>query len=111
MWTDWQFWKDSTWRSFRTFCQTLAALLGGQAVNVLTAEWKSMLSVSATAALVSLLMSVDRGRAYNSGAHNATAQQPAEPYPAQLTQTTAYDPAYQPAEDAVPFVGCGGDLR
>jgi hypothetical protein len=63
MWTNAQFWKDSTWRAFRTFCQTLAALLGGQAVNILTAPWASMLGVSGTAALVSLLMSVDRERA------------------------------------------------
>ena len=63
MWTDKQFWLDSSWRSFRTFCQTLAAMLGGETVNVLTADWKGMLSVSAGSALVSLLMSVDRERA------------------------------------------------
>lgn len=62
MWTDTQFWRDSTWRAFRTFCQTLAAMLAGQTVNVLTAPWSGMLGVSAGAALVSLLMSVDRER-------------------------------------------------
>lgn len=67
MWTNKQFWLDSSWRAFRTFCQTLAALLGGQAVNALTAPWASMLSVAGTAALVSLLMSVDRERAVGGG--------------------------------------------
>jgi hypothetical protein len=86
MWTNTQFWKDSTWRAFRTFCQTLAALLGGQAVNILTAPWASMLGVSGTAALVSLLMSVDRERAVGA----VTTETP---------QPTVY------------AAGCGGDLR
>ena len=63
MWTDTQFWKDATWRAFRTFCQTLVALLGGQTFTALSAPWQSMLSVAATAALISLLQSIDRGRA------------------------------------------------
>jgi hypothetical protein len=63
LWTDAQFWKDATWRSFRTFCQTLAALLGGQTFTALSAPWQSMLSVAATASLISLFQSIDRGRA------------------------------------------------
>jgi hypothetical protein len=63
LWTDAQFWKDASWRSFRTFCQTLAALLGGQTFTALTAPWQSMLSVAATASLISLFQSIDRGRA------------------------------------------------
>lgn len=66
MWTNRQFWLDSTWRGFRTFCQTLAAMLGGQAVNLFTAPWSSMLGVSLTAGLGSLLMSIDRERAVTS---------------------------------------------
>lgn len=62
MWTNRQFWLDSSWRAFRTFCQTLASLLAGQAVNLLSAPWSSMLSVSAGAALISLLQSIDRER-------------------------------------------------
>lgn len=62
MWTNRQFWLDSTWRAFRTFCQTLASLLAGQAVNLLSAPWSSMLSVAAGAALISLLQSIDRER-------------------------------------------------
>lgn len=63
MWTDRQFWLDTSWRAFRTFCQSLAALLGGQAVNLLTAPWSSMLGISGGAAVMSVLMSVDRERA------------------------------------------------
>lgn len=77
MWTDWQFWRDATWRGFRTFCQTLAALLGGEAVQAVHSSWTSMLSVSATAALVSLLMSVDRGRTWIDATNKAQAVTPA----------------------------------
>lgn len=100
MWTDWQFWKDSTWRAFRTFCQTLAALLGGQAVDILTAPWGSMLGVSGTAALVSLLMSVDRERAVAGTPTPAAGEAPA--------------PEYAPLEYAplqADYAGCGTELR
>jgi hypothetical protein len=63
MWTNAQFWKDATWRAFRTFCQSLGGLLGGEAVNIISAPWSAMLSISAGAALVSLLQSIDRERA------------------------------------------------
>lgn len=63
MWTNRQFWFAASWRAFRTFCQTLASLFAGEAANLLTAPWSSMLSVSAGAALISLLQSIDRERA------------------------------------------------
>jgi hypothetical protein len=63
MWTNVQFWKDATWRAFRTFCQTLASLFGGLAFNILTAPWSSVLSIAAGAALISLWQSIDRERA------------------------------------------------
>ena len=72
LWTDWQFWKDASWRSFRTFCQTLAALLGGQAFTALTAPWSSMLSVALTASLISLFQSIDRGRAVTTSGPDIT---------------------------------------
>jgi hypothetical protein len=97
MWTNRQFWLDSSWRSFRTFCQTLAALLGAQAVNLFSAPWSSLLGTSLGAALVSLLMSVDRERAVEwvSKPNNVD-----EPNPAQaLVQATP------------PARGCGRTLR
>lgn len=96
MWTDWQFWRDSTWRAFRTFCQTLGALVGGAAFNLLTADWISMLSVSATASLVSLLQSIDRGRAVTEAA------------PPSLKPEVLDYSQWQPAP---PVYGCGDSLR
>lgn len=80
MWSK-QFALDASWRAFRTFCQTLAAMLGGETVNVLTVDWKGLLGVSVGSALVSLLMSVDRER---------------------VVTPTAAEPLVE---------GCGGDLR
>ena len=95
MWTDKQFWLDSTWRAFRTFSQTLAAMLGGQTVNVLTADWHGMLGVSAGAALVSLLMSVDRERAVVAPVNTG----------ATVTTPVVYEPAVSYGH------GAGEDLR
>lgn len=90
MWTDRQFWLDTSWRAFRTFCQSLAALLGGQAVNLLTAPWSSMLGISAGAALMSVLMSVDRERAVTwTLGHDMPAAQPLQ---ASYTCQTETDP-------------------
>ena len=72
MWTNLQFWKDSTWRAFRTFCQTLAALLAATYSGLLTTTgsgeipstpWWGFLYASGIAGLISLLQSVDRERA------------------------------------------------
>lgn len=76
MWTNRQFWLDSSWRAFRTFCQTLAALLAAQFSGLLAATgvtatdsgiphtpWAGFLYASAIAGLISLLQSVDRERA------------------------------------------------
>lgn len=84
MWTDLQFWRDSTWRAFRTLCQSLAGLLVVQQVsNAFDAPWKDLLGASLLAALTSLLMSVDRER-------------------------VAVDIK---SETVPPVEGCGGDLR
>lgn len=91
MWTDRVFWEQATWRSFRSFCQALAAMLAGSSVNLLTANWESMLGVAGTAGLVSLLMSVDRERAVT-----------------YTLQTAAVPPAPLQADYAP---GCGTDLR
>lgn len=60
MFWEWSFWKDAAERTIRTFCQTLAAVLGGSAMNIWTAGWHSALGVAAGSALLSFLMSVDR---------------------------------------------------
>ena len=96
MWTDSQFWKDTTWRAFRTFCQTLAGLLlTTQAVSAFTAPWSVLLGASAMAAVISLLQSVDRGRA-------VSAITPADP-PAQAPFVATF---VNPVTG-----GCGTNLR
>lgn len=45
-------------RALKTFAQTLAALLGASAIDILTVPWGSMLSVAAGAALLSVLTSI-----------------------------------------------------
>ena len=73
MWTNVQFWKDSTWRAFRTFCQSLAGLLLAVQTSVqvsgmptISIPWYGYLYASGIAGLVSLLQSVDRERAVGS---------------------------------------------
>lgn len=56
----WEFWKDALSRVIRTFCQTLASVMGGTALNVWTAGWGASVGVALGSALVSFLMCVDR---------------------------------------------------
>jgi hypothetical protein len=69
MWTDGQFWRDATWRAFRTFCQSLAGLLLAvqtsdqiAAIATISIPWYGYLYASAVSAFVSLLQSIDRER-------------------------------------------------
>lgn len=91
------FLKDSTWRAFRTFCQSLSGLLVMNHVSsAFNAPWLDLIGASLLAALTSLLMSVDRERAVT-GAPAAPTDQPE----AELV-----------AFAAKPFGGgCGTDLR
>lgn len=86
MW-EWSFWRDSLERTIRTFCQTLAAVLGGSAMNIWEAGWHSALGVAAGSALLSFLMSVDR-----------------------LSVTPRVDVTVEPMAKPAP-VGCGENLR
>lgn len=45
-------------RAIKTFAQTAVGMLGGEMVGVMDVNWMAMLSVSAVAALASLLTSV-----------------------------------------------------
>lgn len=56
----WHFWKDAISRIIRTFCQTLASVLGGSAFSIWTVGWASSLGIALGASLVSFLMCVDR---------------------------------------------------
>ena len=47
-------------RAIRTWAQTALATLGLGTVNLFAADWKNVLAVSTSAAILSLLMSLDR---------------------------------------------------
>lgn len=53
--------KDALLRALRTFCQTLVALIGADQVSIVDLDWLGMLSVAATAAVVSILTSIATG--------------------------------------------------
>lgn len=55
-WIRWA--KAALIRAIKTLAQTAAALLGAGAVNVVEADWLTILGISATAAVVSLLTSL-----------------------------------------------------
>lgn len=107
MWQDIKFWKDSTWRAFRTFCQTLAAMLvvvqtsaALPSTQTISVPWQAYIYASAIAGLISLLQSIDRERAVG----NVLAPEPvAVPAP----------PAAETSVTPLAFVspGCGGDQR
>lgn len=54
MWTV-TFWKDTAERAIATAAQTLAALLGVDALNLLAVSWPALLSAAGAAALLSVL--------------------------------------------------------
>ena len=63
------FWIDAAERAVRTAAQTAVALIGTGAVGIIDVDWQNVASVSAVAAVVSLLTSIasnpvgDRGTA------------------------------------------------
>lgn len=75
-------------RAVRTFAQGMLAVIGGSAFDVWSADWKNAVGVGASAAVLSLLMSLDRGEAVGS--------------------TTETGVTYL---DGEAYVGCGENLR
>ena len=53
-----EFWARTAERAIKTGAQTAVALLGAGAVDVLTVDWQQIASVSAGAAVVSVLTSL-----------------------------------------------------
>lgn len=54
----WIFWKQVLERAIKTFAQGGAALLVGDGIGVLEADWGKALSVAALAAVLSVLTSI-----------------------------------------------------
>lgn len=50
--------KAALIRALKTFCQTAAGMVGGASIGILEVEWTAVLSVSATAAVLSILTSI-----------------------------------------------------
>ena len=53
-----EWWAAAGIRALRTLAQTLAALLGTDAVNIIQVSWLEMAGVAATAAALSILTSI-----------------------------------------------------
>jgi hypothetical protein len=45
-------------RAVKTFCQSLVTLIGTKAISIIELDWKTMLCVAATTAIVSILTSI-----------------------------------------------------
>lgn len=106
MWANKQFWLDSSWRAFRTFCQSLAGLLlavqtSNQVATMpeISIPWYGYVYSSAIAALGSLLQSIDRERAVEQTSASGTAPGTTATTPSVAPSATSGDPAaadYQP---------------
>lgn len=55
------FWKSAFIRALRTFCQSVVALVGTDAINIVCIDWTTILGISATTALLSILTSIATG--------------------------------------------------
>lgn len=66
IWTK-EFWQATLERAIKTFAQSLAALLTGDAVGILDADWGQSASVAAMATILSILSSVGSSGIGNSG--------------------------------------------
>ena len=59
MTNNWKAWiKAAGIRAIKTFAQTATGMIGGELVGILDVDWVGVLSVAATAAVLSLLTSV-----------------------------------------------------
>ena len=90
-----QFWLSSIERAFKTFAQSVVALIGTQALGILDVDWVQILSVAALAAVVSVLTSVasaelgkSRGPSLVSETISAAAVKP-EPEPESNAEETS----------------------
>lgn len=95
-----EWFRDASWRAFRTFCQSLAGLLVAvQSSNQISSmpeiniPWYGYLYSSGVAALISFLQSVDRERAVGAAVPGEASDQP------------------EPTALVVEGPGCGGNQR
>ena len=55
---DIRFWRAAGERAIKTLAQTLVALIGTTAVNIIDLDWAQMFGVAATATVLSVLTSI-----------------------------------------------------
>lgn len=55
---DKRFWIAAAERAIKTFAQTLVALIGTGAVGIMDLDWPQMISIAATATVLSVLTSI-----------------------------------------------------
>lgn len=101
-----QFWlgeNGAIVRSIRTAAQTAIAAIGVGQTNLFSADIQNVAALSVSAAVLSILMSLDR----NTPSNAAVVAAPAEPIAvsAPTTEVTAIDPI------AAAKAGCGEVLR
>jgi hypothetical protein len=132
MWTNRQFWLDSTWRAFRTFCQTwdgilmayaaylafkVATALKDPTVDVELGElvggwglWGLFLFAAVVSALRSLFQSIDRERAVGAALPSVPVTSPADPVTvAPVVVNNGHAPPVEPSD--IVQDGHGGSLR
>lgn len=85
-------------RAIRTAAQTAIATIGVGQTNLFSADVKNIAALSVSAAILSLLMSLDRREALLTPVPN--------PVPEPDSSSADYQPVYSPFA-----AGCGGDLR
>ena len=86
------FWVDALMRSIRTFAQTLLAVFSSSQLNILHANISDAVGVGLGAAVISLLMSIDR----SSGPNVAVPQVNSAPVSAPPAAPTPPPAAAQP---------------
>lgn len=53
-----KWWKAAGIRALKTFCQALVALIGTDAVSVVSLDWPAMVGIALTSAVLSMLTSI-----------------------------------------------------
>lgn len=53
-----KWWKAAGIRALKTFCQALVALIGTDAVSIVSLDWPAMVGIALTSAVLSMLTSI-----------------------------------------------------
>ena len=53
-----KWWKAAGIRALKTFCQALVALIGTDAVSIVSLDWPAMVGIALSSAVLSMLTSI-----------------------------------------------------